>query len=829
MNLRTISDDAAAAARNVRRHPRNPILLAVIMTCAIGILLAIFDCARQVLGGALPFRDPANIVLGDPHSSGFLVSPYNWQPNPRSSEVFDQVAEFHLETDILDSQPRPQSVLIAYVTPGFFTTLGVRMALGGDLPDAAPPSPAAHLDWLPVIISHHLWRNDFKSDPGIVGHEFSTKLLYPYRFLVVGVAPAGASFPPGVDAWVPEHLTSQSTVQTAAVPNWVDTAVARLRPGLSVTQAEAAIRSWPRNNVMWNWDDSARLIPLREYLGGDFYRLGPPLRLITILFLALSIAAALSIWCRGFDERRDALTISRYLGATPGRLLRSRSLELAAALAAALVLAFIARAAVLRIVSHALRLPPVRSTAISAGDLGMAGSAIALLVLLVCAREARQLGAFPTLLGIHRGHRREKITLRAADGLRLPVTLVTAAVVLITSILLARSSYLASRIDPGLRPTNVFVCDVALPFSGETTMSSVNPALPEKKREQLMNEGLLEFHRRVSFDFSLITQLIQGRTGGAAGVISVAPYSGYPPTGGAVSVSSAPEPPRFNHLLYPHIVSMDAGAIRALGMRLIYGHNFRDLESANHNTALVNQALALRIAPGAGSLGLYLTQIYPGAQSLRIVGVVQDVHESSLFAPAVPTVYLPFNDYGLSNVDVVFRGRGATSYADAYSTVRSAVHSVAPGAVLTRFRSLSAMVGAAAQLTRYTAYFLAALAGLGLFLVAVCAWADSTSHAIRREHEIGIRLALGAERNRLARAMAARQLAPCLLAACLGALVAYWLSGLIGFLFHGTSPALGDFVLGVVMIVTLATLASIGAFQRSTRRRPSDLLGKSSN
>lgn len=827
MSLRAISDDAAAAARNLRRHPRNPILLALVISVAIGSLLGIFDCARQILRGGLPFRDPASIVLGDRHSSEFLVSAYNWRPNPRASEVFGELAEFHLETDILDS-PSPRSLLVAYVTPNFFATLGVHMALGTDLPNAAAPAPGAHLDWLPAVISQELWRNGFGADPHIIGREFATKLLYPYRFLVVGVAPPGATFPRGVDAWVPEHLWSMSVVQTGATPNWVETAVARLRPGITAAQAEAAIRTWPRNTFLWTWAGSARLIPLRAYLGGDFYRLAPMLWLLTVLFLALVIAATVSIWGRGFDDQREAFSVRKCLGATPGRLLRSRCLELAAALGAALSLAILARAAILRLTLHAVQLPLASPAAVSPADLGLAAAAIGLIVALIGAREARGLGAVPRLRRIRSNAAHEPVALRPAGRLRLPATLVTASIILVTALVLARSAYLASRIDPGLRPGDAFVCDLALPLNEDAAADrGVNPALPETQRSKLVLENLLRFHRQVSFEFSLIAEQIQGRAEvAAAGVISATPYSGYPPTGADVSISAAPGPPQPKHYHFAHIAAMTAGAIPALGMKLIYGQNFRGAEGADHDTAIVNQAMARLIAPGAGCLGLYLTLAYPQAPSMRIVGVVGDVHESNLFAPVVPTVYVPFSDYAPSNADLVLRGRSSISYAEAYSTIQSAVRSVAPGAVLTRFRSLSEMVGSAEALTRYTASFLAALAGLGLFLVAVCAWAESTGRVRRREHEIGIRLALGAENSRLAWSMAARDLAPSLLAVCLGALIAYWLSGLLGFLFHGTRPVAGDFILGAALIEALASLASIAALRRAIRRTPSDLISK---
>lgn len=833
MSLQSFGDDVVSSIRRIRRHPRNPLILVFMLAVAVGSMMGIFDLAYRALHDGLPYEHPERIVVAGDKVSSFLVSGYNWQPNPFANTIFDRLAEFHLETAELDSASGSKRLLIACITPQFFSVLGVRMELGSDLPDAPAPSPQSVISWLPIVISHNTWRTYFDSDQRIVGREISLKLLSPYHFQVVGVAPPGVRFPTGVDAWVPEHLVSSSMIQTAAPPNWSNATVGRLRPDISVAVAETAIRSWPQKNQMWVWNNTAQLISLRQFLVGEFYNLGPLLWLAAIFFLALTIAAVASIFHLEYEERREEFRIRRILGATPRRLFRTLNIETILILSLALALSFLVRYALTRFTLTYLHLPfelRVGSTGI---DVILAFGTAGAVAALIGIGQGRGLQAFAFFNKLRDNTDSGAYQSPAVLKFHFPLQVVPATIILIAAILLVRGAYTLIRTDPGLKPAGVFVCEAALPYNQEQYMfSGIDRNLPPKERDQQAKARLEQFRRQMSSYFSLIIRQIKGHAGVTdAGVLSIAPYSGYPAGTQGIYVSRTLERPSSTVMITAHLVSMSSGAVPALGMKLLYGRNFTgELDDlADQDTVVINEALAERIGPGAASLSQFIIPQAQGPVPARIVGIVQNVHDTDLFTPAEPTVYYPLSQYGISDVDIVFRMSRSMPFQDAYSLLRSSVRSVVPGAITTRFESMDDMVQSAGTLTRYCSYFLSALAVLGVFVAGICAWVRSIAEVRRRQHEIGIRLALGAEAGRIVRLIVGGQAKSSLLAACIGAVIAWWFSRLVSYLLNGVNASgISNYVFGIATITTFVSLISIWAVRKRIRQNPRDLIGKQS-
>jgi ABC-type antimicrobial peptide transport system permease subunit len=310
-------------------------------------------------------------------------------------------------------------------------------------------------------------------------------------------------------------------------------------------------------------------------------------------------------------------------------------------------------------------------------------------------------------------------------------------------------------------------------------------------------------------------------------VISLAPYRGYPTGNLNVYVSHEPQQSSNSKLLFPHMVSMSPGATRALGMRLIYGRAFGDetKEAPERDTVIINEAMAERLGPGASALGQYVILGGSGLPPARIVGIVQNVHEADLFAPVEPTAYFPFSQYGLPDVDLVFHTSRSMDFQEAHSLIESSVRSVVPGAILLKFSTLEDMVWSAGRLTRYGAYFLLALAVLGVFVAGICSWVRIVADARRREHEIGIRLALGAEAGQLVRLMVGGHVRLSLLAASMGAVIAWWFSRLVGFLLYGVNASgVSNYALSIIAITSYVLLISSWAVRGTVRRSPGDLI-----
>lgn len=820
MSNRDLWEDAAGAVGRIRRHPRTPAVLAIALAVALGAVTGVLDIARRVLFAPLPYPLAARTVVAGSQLGGFLISYYTWQPNPRAQSVFEGIADVEVHPTILALGSRNRLIQIGRATPGFFSALGVKMALGAGLPRTLPPRTHS-IPWLPIVLSNRLWRDDFAANRGIVGREIRLSFLYPYSFQVVGVAPPGVRFPGRADAWAPIGLQYDPSL-TPSVPDYV---VGRLRPGISIAAAEAAIRTWPRNQFLWDWDNSARLVPIRAFLGGAFYRLAPVLWLLTALFLALAIAAAVGLWRQEFRAREKEFWIRKLLGCRPGRLLRSLSIEVAAVFLLALAGACFVRLIVIRVTAGLGHLAAPGSARLGPADAGLALAALAVAAACILIPEGIALDAIrlPGRAGGWPGR------MRSAARLRFPLLMTTAAVILVLAAVLLEFSVSMSRINTGLRAQGVFVGHVTLPIDRGKVVDRGFSQIPPDVRGRVLAVRQAHFSQAMDLDFSTILDRIRGQAGVVgAGLTTMVPCSGLGEwsTGVYPSRGPAPKLPRNSDAyVFVNEAAISAGVIPALGMRVLDGHNFPG-GSANRNTVLINQAMSRVMGGPAASIGRFLSA--PNWPSARIIGIVNDVRPVNVFSAPVPTIYYPFSQYGQTQADVVVRTAGGMPFSRALSLTQSAARSVVPGAIVSRFQALPAMIRSAATLTRYTASLLLVLAALSLFLVGICVWADAAGQARRREHEIGIRLAVGARQDQVVRLMVRRQAVETFFAVAAGTIVAWWLASILGYLFHGIEPGVGVFTLSAAAVVAYTVIVSTWALARRIRSCPRDLIASES-
>ncbi|MGH9393636.1 MAG: hypothetical protein ACRD1E_05655, partial [Terriglobales bacterium] len=386
------------------------------------------------------------------------------------------------------------------------------------MPPARPDRP---ISWLPIVLSDGFWRHEMSASPAVIGRQIRIEQLYPYNFMVVGVAPPGFNLPQDADGWVPEHLTSASEIQIAALPNWEEFAVCRLRPGVSPRAAAMAMRAWPRNLRDWNWSGSTSLTPLRQYLGGDLFRLVGQLRLMALAFLALSLAAVGGLFLRGFEERFREIWTRCLLGGTPTRVVRMLGIELAVALTMALPLAGLVRGGMLRLVERHVTLPGHAGWSVDRANWALAaaaGMALALLVLL------------PTGWGLVRQLQRGRVQRPRRGGgvFRYSAQISCATVIVIAAVVLLGVSGRIAALPPGLAPEGVFAAELSLPLFYDDYVWADIAQVPYKQRAPLIDARAREFRRRIGLDYErLVARLREVNGVEDAGAISITPYSGY--------------------------------------------------------------------------------------------------------------------------------------------------------------------------------------------------------------------------------------------------------------------------------------------------------------
>jgi len=809
----------------------------LILAMGIGSTIGIFDVAHQALHGVLPYRHPDRIAVA---VSGLrLYSPHGFEPNPSLQTIFERCAAYYTESANLDSGSGPQRIQIARVTPQFFSTLGVAM-LGPGFSMSIPPGPAPKVAWLPIVISDRLWRTCFASDKGILNHSLELD-IYPNHFQVVGIAPPGVSFPPGVDAWLPTESLTGSVFQSPDPPGSSST-IGLLRSGLSMASAEARIRAWPLPSwyVAGPTYKTVHLISLPDFLGGELYHLGLILWLATIFFLVLTIMAAMSIFQIELEARRQEFSIRSMLGASPRRLHASFSLDIGLVLLSALIASCLVRYVLSRVTARYLSLP--RGLPASVGGIAVAMAVGAVGIVFIATVMGQGRGLVPNsrpVFSISRvwGSKPIKSATKPHTVSRpsFPVQITLAAVVLTTAALVARSAYNLMHIDPGLQPQNAFVCEVALPSSfGKSALKPPDPKLPLEERKKANQASFKKISQLSNMHFTLILQRLGTNAGVVSdGVISVAPYRGYRGLGMDSYYSRTPwiprpeQPPPANIIHQTLARTMSPGAIPALGMRLIYGNNF-SMEGADQPTVIVNQTLAEDLGPGSSALGQYI-QIYPfqiqGFPPARIIGIVNNVHETGLYSPPQPTVYCPFNEHGQPQVDMVVRTSHNVSGQDILHVIQASVQAIAPDATVSNFSSLSERVQSAGKLTRYCAYYLLALAWLSVFLAGICAWSRSICEIHRRKQEIGIRMALGGTPGNIVQLVLIRGLTLTAIAALAGVIVAWWFSHVLSYLFYGVK--LSDpvsYLIGITTIIGFVFIVQAWSIKNAVQCNPSDLM-----
>lgn len=782
MRLASIPDDAVCAVHRIRRHPGRYVLLALTLAFGIGSVLGVFDLGYGALYGGLPYRDPQHIAVADDTFAGLLYNTETFQPRPLSATIFSTAALYHVQSADLALGPAPQRIQVAAVTPDFFATLGVSMILGRDVAaEEQPLKPSPH-PAMGVVISHRLWRAHFSHADAVLGTRLPIDGL-PGPFYVTGVAPPDVAFPAGVDAWIPEHRQSVSVIQEAGVmPLWRGV-IGRLAPGVSIEAADATIRRGHDNTAVSAPApmNSGRLILLRQSLQGEVYRLGPALWIETALFLMFSIAVAMSIARTEAAERVDEMALRRMLGATPGGLLRLLALETVMLIGAASLGALVVRRCIVDVTITHLSLPSPAHANAGALTLALLVAAVSVVSLGILASHVRGIGRH-----------------------RFPVHVIPATVIAVAAASLLTSACDVILLDSGVLDRDAFVCEIGLN----------GPA----------DEPRDVWRGRVTSAVDAIEQRLRKVPGVRhAAVISVSPYSGYQTVSSSAYYSRDDSQPSAADVITGALArSMSSQTIGALGLRLIDGRNFDD---ADRGVVIVNQSLAARLGPERRAVGQYLRFIHRGFPPHRIVGVVNNVHETDLLAPVKPTLYFSFNERPTASFNLVIRLARTVARRDLLEAVEASVRSVAPRATVSQFASLSDRVRDVGRSRRYVAAVLLAFSSIAAILAGICAAAASWSEVSRREPEIAVRLALGATTGRLVWQFAWSQLSSIIAGALAGACVAFWIAHVVGLFLMGTGPGgVMPFAAGVSAVVASSGLMLTSAAVRAVRRVPARML-----
>ncbi|HEX6058013.1 MAG TPA: ABC transporter permease [Gemmatimonadaceae bacterium] len=797
--LRDALRDARQAARSLFRDPGFAAAAIVTLALGVGASTAIFSAVYGVLLRPLPYEDPDRLVrfIGTTETRngrGTLSFPdvLDWRDGTSS---FTGVAAYDEWSATIGGDEAPERIDGASVTSGFFDVLGATPALGRFfLPreDDAGHDPA-------VVLSHALWQRRYGADPNVIGRMLRVGTV-DYR--IVGVAGAAFEDPglsgPSFDApalW----RVSPPYFDPASVPRGARsfTAIGRLRPGIALERARKEVSTiaarlaaeYPSQNA----GHGVELVPLKEQITAPSR---PALLMLlgaTGLLVLLACANVANLLVARGAARERELALRAALGAERSRLVRQLLAEsaLLAIAGGALGVAIAAWASPVLVSLAGDTLARAARVRLDGGVLAFAAAATMLTALVFGLAPALHASLVEPQAALKDGARGTTggTTRRFRDVL-VAAEVAIAVVLLVVSGLLLRSLWTLQRVEPGFTASRVLTLVVDPPGA---TYDDDSAAVRLYERLEARLAELPGVER--------------------VGVADILPMSGSF-NGMRIDLPDRPAPP---HGERPSVETrvVTPGFFSAVGIPLVRGRGFtRDDGVGAPEVAIVDEATAARFWPGDDPIGQ--TIIVFDSTRWRIVGVVGDVRHFALDQPPEPTLYLPrARAQQWATASGVITVRGSASPSSLVEPARRAIRSIDPGIAVSRARPLADVVGETVVPQRLRALLLAIFAAIAFVVGAIGIYGVVAHGVSRRLPELGIRIALGADRRDVLGLVMRQGLAPVAVGLGIGLLAAAGTARLVASLLFGVSSS--DPTTFVVVVLGLGAAAIVAAYLPARR------------
>ena len=802
----TLLQDIRYALRRLAQSPGFTALAVVVLAIGIGGTATAFGVVNAVLLRPLGFPDPRSLarVYSAWHGGLSTVSPPDFTDWRARNHSFTELAASNSGSFALTGDGPAEQIPGAQVTGGFFTVmevaplLGHSLTLANDSPDGAQAA----------VLGYDLWRRRFGADSGIVGR---TVRLDGGSYTVLGVMPAGFTYPDGSELWLPLQFTPQQ-IATQRGAHYLDI-VGRLKRGMRLEAADRDLHAiaadltaeYPRTNG----NTFTTVISLREALVGDVRT--------PLLVLLAAVAVVLLIACtnvagllvvRGIARERE-IAIRTALGAGRARLVRALFTE-STALAAlgglvGTLLALWGTALVTRVTG--VDIPLIGETRMDGWVLGFIGLVTLVTVLVFGLFPAWQTATLGGLASRLQSESRGTTGARLRTRNALVVAQTALAVLLLVGAgLLIKSFVRLQRVDPGFDPAHVLTFGVALPGGSYAT--------PQQS--------------------ALFYQQLTARLEALPGVRSAGAVFGLPLTGFSYSMSV--------YALDGRVLSQEEQDVLSVQIRIVTPDYFaamgipirrgRGIVASDRSGAppvmVVNETAAKRVWPGQDALGHRLligSRLGFGGDRAggEVVGIIGDLKERGLDRPARPTIYLSHAQYPMGFMGVAIRTSGdPLALAE---PARAALAATDPDVPLFRLRSMEQLRAASVAQPRLYALLLAVFSLVAITLAGVGLYGVLAQTVAQRGRELGVRMALGATARDVVGMVvkqAARLAAAGVLVGLAGGFVA---TRLLTTLLFGVKPSdPGTFAAVGSGLFLVALLASVVPARRATRVDPMEAL-----
>jgi putative ABC transport system permease protein len=797
--------DLRYGARMLLKKPTFVLIAVITLALGIGANTAIFSVVNAVLLRPLPYQEAEQLVMiwqtENPSRELGPVAPSNfldWQAQSRTLEAIAATRHWSFN---LTGRDRPEQLNGAVVSTNLFTVLGVKPILGRAFrPEEGQPGGSRV-----VILSEGLWQRRFGADPNIIGQDLT---LNAERCTVVGVMPEKVRYPEEVQLWmtprrrVPDFPLNPAVDATQIRGHGYMRVIGRLKPGVTLKDAQAEMDTIARRLAQQYPDTNANggvlLIPLREQLFGNLPH--------SLLILFGAIGFVLLIACANVANlllaraaaRQKEMAIRAALGA--GRVRLARQL-LSESVLLALLGGGVGLLLALWGIGPLVALGPESIS--TRNDLGVDGRMLTFTLTLsvvtgiifglIPAWQASK----PNLTeSLKEGDRMGAGDLRnnRVHSLLVITEVALSLVLLIGASLMIKSFWRLQSVNPGFNPEKALTMTLALPASSYS----------DKFRQA-------EFFARVLKRLDALPAVE------SVGGISRLPFSG---GNSARNFRIEGRPPTARNPVANYRV-ISPGYFRAMGIPLHKGHDFTEKENQYApGAAIINEAMARRFWPNEDVIGKRFTiSGSDGELPCEIIGLVGNVRHFGLDIEVAPEMYVSYLQSPWPSMTIVVRSSADTG--SVISAVREAIWAEDKNQPISNVTTMEQRISASTAARRFGMLLLALFAAVALVLAAVGIYGVMSYAVAQRTHEIGVRVALGAQRRDVLRLVVGQGLKLVLLGLGLGLAGALALTRFLKTLLFGVSATDPLTFVGIAVLLALvALLACYIPARRATKVDP---------
>ena len=803
--------DVRYGARMLLKSPIYTAIAVAALALSIGANTAVFSAVNTLLLRPLPLKDLDRLVLSQALREGF--DPYEsslleLEAFEQRSHSFVSIGAARQRSFNLTGRGEPERIRGASIVANYLATLGVKPVVGRSFSahEDQPGGPAV------ALISYSFWKNHFGGNASAVG---GTLNLENRSYTIVGVMPPGFDLPAAADIWVPLQINIDSLLPNERAVSGYEI-VARLRPGISLEQADAESKSIARQleqefpQVRRGW--TVHLIWLRQALLGDYAgRVNKALVALMggvgfLLLICCANVANLQL-ARGIARTRE-LALRRALGASRSRLVRLLLTE-------STLLALLGGVGGLLLAHWVVPLLAVINP--------MQGISLAeffqnfkidgrVLIFALCTTLATGIvfGLVPALKGA--GEQEVMPSLRQGDqrsasapghgwlNILIVAEIAIAMTLLVGGALIVRSFNRLQHVDLGFRSDHLLTLKMILP---ETKYSA---------------------HRQPIAFVDQVLERVKNLPGvTSAGTTTNIPLEREISYDAVFSVEGRPLPnPNDVPITANRIVSPDY--LKTLGVTLVKGRLIDESDRAcKPPVVVISEELARQAWPGEDPLGKRLKRVRPGQVFpwMTVVGVVKDVKED-LFNYRInrPVWYVPYAQVE-NNFPVNLVVRTSADPTGLTNAIREVIHAVDSDQSISNVMTMNENLARVLVTERFSAILMGVLAGSGLLLAALGLYGVMAYSVSRRTTEIGVRVALGAQRGHVLQLILGQGAKLTLVGIAIGLAAAWALTRLlVSLLFEVNATDSATFVSISLLLISIALLACLFPAHRALKVDP---------